>query len=24
VWFHADFLSRHAASLQRYGLPATH
>jgi hypothetical protein len=24
VWFHADFLSRHAASLQRYGLPALH
>ncbi len=24
VWFHADFLRRHAASLQRYGLPATH
>jgi precorrin-6B methylase 2 len=22
VWFHADFLARHAASLQRYGLPA--
>jgi precorrin-6B methylase 2 len=21
VWFHADFLQRHAASLQRYGLP---
>jgi precorrin-6B methylase 2 len=24
VWFHADFLARHAASLQRYGLPAVH
>jgi precorrin-6B methylase 2 len=23
VWFHADFLQRHAASLQRYGLPTT-
>jgi Met-10+ like-protein len=24
VWFHADFLSRHGESLQRYGLPALH
>lgn len=24
VWFHADFLHQHAASLQRYGLPALH
>ena len=23
VWFHADFLRQHGASLQRYGLPAT-
>jgi Met-10+ like-protein len=24
VWFHADFLARHSASLQRYSLPALH
>lgn len=24
VWFHADFLSQHGPSLQRYGLPAVH
>jgi len=24
VWFHADFLARHGASLQRYGLTALH
>lgn len=24
VWFHADFLAQHSASLRRYGLPAVH